>query len=282
MFPGCMAARMDRVRDRHRARPEPGTVGTRHDGYGMFCVVSPGHPTPYFNCIGSCARVPVARQAPLFRRRRGRHHRGDIRDTNHVRDRPFASVLGGPGTAPISPPATAPERRRRAGSAARAQDPRLRERGQCGYVRRGPMHGARSQVTRWRPKTALDSMTADESGAKCAAGGETRGSRLLRRRGAVRARQYSGSVPIEMPSTLIRSNAGPFALWPVGVRGDRPQLLPTRLSPMGRHPRVQPNNSCGDYHGSACRGALIEQPDGGTCPWLAFGLRSHTLNPSRY
>jgi hypothetical protein len=58
-----------------------------------------------------------ARQAPTFRRHSGRGNRGDTRDTNRARDRSVAGVPGGSGTAPISPPATAPERRRRAGCA---------------------------------------------------------------------------------------------------------------------------------------------------------------------
>jgi hypothetical protein len=75
--------------------------------------------------------VGRARAAPTFRRHSGRHHRGDTRDTNHVRDRPIAAVRSGPGTAHISPPAAAPERRRRAGSASG-----LHEAGRYGYALR--------------------------------------------------------------------------------------------------------------------------------------------------
>jgi hypothetical protein len=61
--------------------------------------------------------VGRARQAPRFRRRRGRGNRGDIRDTNHVRNRTDADARGGPGMDSTFPPATAPEPRRLAGSA---------------------------------------------------------------------------------------------------------------------------------------------------------------------
>ena len=73
--------------------------------------------------LGLCARVGGARAAPRFRRRRGRHHRGEIGTTNDVRDGSKAGVRGGPGTGPIAPPAVAPERRRLAGYATRARSP---------------------------------------------------------------------------------------------------------------------------------------------------------------
>jgi hypothetical protein len=57
--------------------------------------------------------VGRARAAPTFRRRRGRHHRADTRDTNHVPDQPCAGVRGGPGAASIAPPTRAPDPRLR-------------------------------------------------------------------------------------------------------------------------------------------------------------------------
>jgi hypothetical protein len=87
-----------------------------------FAGVSSGHA----RSRGSRARVGRARQAPRFRRRRGREDQIDPRITMHAGIGPIAGVVCGPGIAPIAPPAKAPERRRLAGSAARARDPRLR------------------------------------------------------------------------------------------------------------------------------------------------------------
>jgi hypothetical protein len=58
-----------------------------------------------------------ARAAPLFRRRRGREDGRSPRTTMHVGTRPIGDVVRVTETASISPPATAPEHRRRAGSA---------------------------------------------------------------------------------------------------------------------------------------------------------------------
>jgi hypothetical protein len=61
--------------------------------------------------------VGRARQAPTFRRRRGREDRIGSRTTRHVGTGPIADVVRDPGIAPMVPPATAPERRHRTGSA---------------------------------------------------------------------------------------------------------------------------------------------------------------------
>jgi hypothetical protein len=61
--------------------------------------------------------VGRARQAPMFRRRRGREDRIDPRTTTRAGIGPTASVFGGTDTTSLVPPATAPERRRLAGSA---------------------------------------------------------------------------------------------------------------------------------------------------------------------
>jgi hypothetical protein len=61
--------------------------------------------------------VGRARQAPTFRRRRGRGDRTCLRTTTHAGTRPIGDVVRVPGIGSMVPPAAAPERRRLAGSA---------------------------------------------------------------------------------------------------------------------------------------------------------------------
>jgi hypothetical protein len=78
--------------------------------------------------------VGRARQAPTFRRRRGRGGRSDSRTTMHGSKGPIAGVIRGPGVASIALPATAPEHRRRVGSAAWAPPRGLRRVGSAAWA----------------------------------------------------------------------------------------------------------------------------------------------------
>jgi hypothetical protein len=92
--------------------PEPTAVALR----GLDSPEAPSRVSP---CVaaGLRARVGRARAAPLFRRRRGRGDGSSPGTTTHAGIGPIGDVARVTGVGSIVPPATAPERRRLAGSA---------------------------------------------------------------------------------------------------------------------------------------------------------------------